>query len=203
MKEEQVFFQAGQISIEGLYTDVGGSRAAIVSHPHSQMGGCMWNNVVEALVHALSGKGFSTLRFNFRGVGRSGGSYDNGRGEQEDVKGALDFLREKAREEEVVLTGYSFGAWVNARVLSQGEGTPFADAIFVSPPLNMMKFDVSGLTGKVGLAICGDHDQFCSQTVLQPWAAEIGCRVEMIPGADHFYWGKEREIIASINAYFQ
>jgi uncharacterized protein len=198
MKEEHVFFPAGDIRIEGLYAETGGPRGAVISHPHSQMGGAMWNNVVEALAYALHGNAFSTLRFNFRGVGRSEGTYDSGRKEQDDVRGALAFLTEKGKET-LVLAGYSFGAWVNARAVSNGLYT--AEVILVSPPLNMMKFDTAALTGKVDLVICGDSDQFCSLETLRPWAEAIRCRLTVIPGADHFYSGKEEAIVEAVNGH--
>lgn len=80
MKEEKVFFGEDQIRLEGLFASTGGMRGAVISHPHSLMGGNMWNPVVETVARALFAAGISTLRFNFRGVGGSAGCFDEGRG---------------------------------------------------------------------------------------------------------------------------
>jgi len=162
------------------------------------MGGSMRNNVVEALISIFYEKGSSTLRFNFRGVERSGGTYDGGRGEQEDVIGAIDFLKEREKRE-VILAGYSFGAWVNLKVLAHHAS--FSDVIFVSPPINLGDFDFSGLSGNIGLVISGDRDQFCSTERLKTLANRINCRLGIVKGADHFYLGKEQGIIDCLREY--
>lgn len=198
MKEEKVIIPAGEIQIEGLYAEAGGPRGVVVSHPHPQMGGAMWNNVVEALVYAFHENGVSTLRFNFRGVGRSEGTYDNGWKEQDDVRGALDFITSRGKAA-LVLAGYSFGAWVNARAASRE--IVRAELVLVSPPLNMMKFDAVSLRGKVGFVMCGDRDQFCSIETLRPWVETLGCRLAIITGADHFYFGKEEALVDAVNDY--
>jgi uncharacterized protein len=206
MIEEEVFFPAGPLQIEGRYAEGRGDAGAVICHPHSQMGGSMWNNVVDALVAACRQQGLATLRFNFRGVGRSGGMYDNGRGEQEDIAGARDFLRTKGKTA-VVFAGYSFGAWVGAKLLARtgaGEGGAlFRDAVLVAPPLGMMRFDAPRLAGEVGLVISGDRDQFCPEEALRAFAAEIGCRAEVIAGADHFFMSKETNIISCLASYME
>jgi alpha/beta superfamily hydrolase len=100
-------------------------------HPHSLMGGDMWNPVVETVARALFSAGICTLRFNFRGVGGSSGCFDEGRGEQEDLLAALAFLEERGLRE-IMPAGYSFGAWVSAGVLGRRSLAP---AIFVAPPI--------------------------------------------------------------------
>ena len=78
MNEERVFFKSGEVTIEGLYAPADGSRGVVVTHPHSQMGGSMANNVVDALISAFHDHGHTTLRFNFRGVGESEGIFAAG-----------------------------------------------------------------------------------------------------------------------------
>ena len=87
--EKKVHFPSGNIGLEGICENLPGNRALIVSHPHPQHGGDMYNNVVETIIEAYHDKNFTTLRFNFRGVGDSEGEYDNGIGEQEDVSAAI------------------------------------------------------------------------------------------------------------------
>lgn len=193
MAEERVFIEAGEIKIEGRLDNAPGEKAVIVTHPHPLYGGDMNNNVVEAVVQAYSEKGYSTLRFNFRGVGQSGGNFDEGKGEQEDVKAALAHFGELAKSS-IDLAGYSFGAWVNALGLKG-----FDDAkrvIMVSPPVNFIDFSFLGYNGKIQLVIAGSKDDIAPPGMIKPmlatWNPEAGYKI--IQGADHFYWAKTDEI---------
>jgi alpha/beta superfamily hydrolase len=198
MNEERILFRSDKFSIEGLYASCDGPKGVVITHPHPMMGGSMRNNVVFALGSVFHQNGFSTLRFNFRGAGRSEGIYDNGVGEQEDVKGAIDFLSEKGKND-IFLAGYSFGAWINTRLIADQDF--LSGVIMVSPPIDFLDFDFSGLKEKVGLVICGDRDQFCPIDRLKKITEEIGCRLEIVNGADHFYFGKEEGIIDYLNDY--
>jgi len=105
------------VLLEGMFHSLEGEGewpAAVVCHPHPLGGGTMHNAVVSALARALAARGVMALRFNFRGVERSGGEHDNGRGEQADVAGALDWLLAQPGVDpwRVFVVGYSFGAWV-------------------------------------------------------------------------------------------
>ena len=195
MREERIIFPAGSVNLEGYYTPAGSGRGAVVTHPHPLMGGSLENNVVETLVTTFVHQGYATLRFNFRGVGRSEGRYDNGIGEQEDVQAAVGFLQQKGIRE-ILLAGYSFGAWVNARVLRR---EPLLGAgVLVSPPIDLMDFDFSGLAGRIRLMIAGDRDPYCNAARLLEAAGRIGAPVKLLPGADHFYSGREQELSAGL-----
>ena len=200
INEEQVFFEGTGPTIEGLYAPGEGSKGVVVTHPHSQMGGSMHNNVVDALVSAFHEHGYATLRFNFRGVGGSGGSFDDGVGEQDDVVGAIGFLKEKGVND-ITLAGYSFGAWVISSALAGLDD--LSDVIMVSPPIDFVQFDFSPLTGRCGLIICGDRDQFCPLSSLEERAKQVGCRLEIVRGADHFYFGYERAIQGYLDDYLE
>jgi alpha/beta superfamily hydrolase len=89
MKEEQITFQSNGLRIEGLVGRQSGERGVVITHPHSLYGGTMHNQVVETLVRVYQNKGLTTLRFNFRGVGESEGTYGEGRGEGCDIRLAL------------------------------------------------------------------------------------------------------------------
>src|ERR1051326_8510985 len=92
-------------------------RVALVLHPHPQHGGTMHNKVVFRAARALQEAGYATLRFNFRGVGESTGTFDQGRGEADDARVALDYLlAEQPQAREVIVAGFSFGAWIGLRV---------------------------------------------------------------------------------------
>jgi alpha/beta superfamily hydrolase len=197
MEEKQVFFGQGNIRLEGLYAFSGGAMGAVISHPHPLMGGDMSNFIVETLAETLFDAGISTLRFNFRGVGQSTGTFDDGRGEQDDVLAAISFMEEQGIRE-ILPAGYSFGAWVNAGILNRRNLLP---ALFVSPPINLLSFDFQGLRGKVGLIICGDQDPYCPTEKVNNIAVELACNLDIILDADHFFQSQEDDLAACINDY--
>jgi pimeloyl-ACP methyl ester carboxylesterase len=94
-----------------------GSTVAVICHPHPIFGGSMHNKVVHAAAEALAGLGMPVVRFNFRGVGRSAGRHDGGRGETDDLKVVLDDLAARFPGAPILAAGYSFGAWVALRVV--------------------------------------------------------------------------------------
>lgn len=197
MEEKKVFFGQGNIRLEGLYAHSGGAMGAVISHPHSLMGGDMGNPIVETLVENLFDAGISTFRFNFRGVGQSTGTFDDGRGEQDDVLAAISFMKEQGIRE-ILPAGYSFGAWVTAGILSQSNLLP---ALFVSPPINLFSFDFQILQGKVGLIICGDQDPYCPTERITIVAGELACSLNIILDADHFFQSQEDDLAACINDF--
>jgi len=193
MKEETVMFDAGGIRLEGRITAGTGRGGAVVSHPHPQMGGSMDNNVVEAVCEGFQRLGFTTLRFNFRGAGRSEGRYDGGRGEQDDLRAAVDFLAARISAP-VLLGGYSFGAWVTANLCAR-EPLPYR-LLLVSPPIDLLETPIEPLAdGLIGV-ICGDRDAFCDIRELTKRLEGINLTPHVMAGADHFYIGRE-EVLAS------
>ena len=192
MTEEKIFINNGLLVIESLLHKANPGKAVVICHPHSLMGGSMHNNVVEALQEAFASENYTTLRFNFRGVGASTGYYDEGNGEQQDIIAVCAYLQEQGFSE-LAFAGYSFGSWVGSKIFER-EVTPFSFIIFVAPPVNYFDFQWNDLKDKIDLIICGDSDQFCSLNILKREAAKINAPLEIIRGADHFYMGKEREL---------
>jgi hypothetical protein len=146
----------------------------------------MYNPVVEAIETAYRKAGFSTLRFNFRGAGNSAGTYDNGVGERADVAAAVAYLRE-AGFEGIHLSGYSFGAWVNAMALQ--DGLAVDGMTMVAPPVAFIDFGdgirLPGLT-KV---VAGSRDELAPPDRIRPLLADWNrnAELEIIDGADHFF----------------
>ena len=195
MREEAVMFEAGGIRLEGRVAPGTGRGGAVVSHPHPQMGGCMDNNVVEAVCEGFQRLGFSTLRFNFRGTGQSEGRYDEGRGEQDDLRAAVDFLAARTSAP-VFLCGYSFGAWVTASLYAR-EPLPYR-LLLVSPPIDLLEAPFEPLAdGLVGV-ICGDRDAFCDIRELTKRLERINLMPHVMAGADHFYIGHEEALAITI-----
>jgi len=198
--EKRVFFQFKGLKIEGLLCDSAGPKAVVVTHPHPLYGGDMYNNVVEAIVKAYRERNFTTLRINFRGVGNSEGGFDEGLGEQEDVKAALTYLQ-GLEKSFIDLAGYSFGAWVNAKGLKGYEQVN--RVVMVSPPVNFIDFSFLDYNPKIKLVIAGSGDDIgppqMIQKMLSKWNPDI--RFEIIQGADHFYWGKTGEIEKIVGSF--
>jgi len=193
MTEDKIFFQAGDVKIEGLLYNAPGEKGVVVTHPHPLYGGDMHNNVVETIIEAYREKGYTTLRFNFRGMGRSTGNYDEGIGEQKDVRAALAYLTGMGKAS-VDLAGYSFGAWVNAlglKGLDQARRT-----VMVSPPVNFLDFSFLDYNEKIRLVIAASRDDIgppgMIKEMIPVWNPDA--RLEIIQGADHFYWGKNGDI---------
>lgn len=191
--EEQIRFQSGELQLEGLFGRREGARGVVVTHPHPLYGGEMRNNVVQTIMEAYQGAGFSTLRFNFRGVGKSQGTYDNGDGEQEDVLSALEYLRKRGVER-LHLAGYSFGVWVNAKVL--GRLNDVEKLVMVSPPVDFMDFSFLETNPKIGLVVTGGRDDIAGPERVRQLAPTWNpvAQLDILPGADHFYLGFENEL---------
>lgn len=197
-REERVFWKNEVFVGEGLWRWSSGDSGVVICHPHPLMGGSMYNNVVETLGNVFSSCDYSTLRFNFRGVGASTGIYDEGRGEKQDVLSACKFLKEQGVEK-IVLAGYSFGAWVCGSLLA--EKSLFSSVILVSPPQKYFAFDWSGLRNAVDLIICGECDPFCDADDLREKAQSIHSRLIILPGTDHFYAGQEPLLSQHLRKY--
>jgi len=196
MKEEQIYINYKEMAIEALMHKSSPERAVVICHPHSLMGGSMHNNVVEAIQEAYAAENYTTVRFNFRGVGRSTGTYDEGMGEQEDIIAVCEYLKE-IKIAKLSLAGYSFGAWVGSQVMSR-INNPFAAAVLVSPPNNYFDFDFKKINNKIRLIVCGEQDEFCDLKILKKQAEYYGLYFQTIAGANHFYLGKERELINTL-----
>jgi len=189
MREEKVRFLSEGLSIEGLLCIQRGERGVVITHPHPLYGGSMYNQVVEALVTVYQDKGFSTLRFNLRGTGDSEGSYDHGKGEQEDVRSALRYLYDRGKRR-LDLAGYSFGAWVNAKITNTE--SMLSSMIMVSPPVTFLDFSFLSFNPKIEAVITGGRDDIAAvdriRTLIDTWNPEA--HLEVIEGADHFYSGR-------------
>jgi alpha/beta superfamily hydrolase len=198
-REEKEYWNNGSLKIEGMLGMQSGENGVVICHPHPLMGGSMHNNVVEAIRDAFALQNYTTLRFNFRGVGNSTGNYDEGKGEQSDILSAQEFMKKNGIEK-IILAGYSFGAWVGSKVLEQSNQLFIAN-ILVSPPINLFDFNWENIKNKIDLVVSGDQDQYCDAEVLKKKADEIIFPMEIISGTDHFYSGKEKELINILLKY--
>ena len=182
---------------------------AIVLHPHPQFGGTMNNRVVYNLHYAFHRMGFTVLRFNFRGVGRSQGEFDQGVGELSDAASALDYLQAmNPNSKHCWVAGFSFGAWIGMQLLMRRpEITGF---ISVAPPANMYDFSFLAPCPASGLIIHGTADRVAppkdTEGLVGKLREQKGITIthEEIEGADHFFRDDEvhmKPMIANVQGY--
>src|SRR5437660_5002725 len=194
--------------IEGRYHHARGGTApmALVLHPHPLHGGTMNNRIVYSIYQTFVRRGFSTLRFNFRGVGRSQGSFDRGEGELSDAASALDWLQTyNPNAQACWIAGFSFGAWIGMQLLMR---RPEIDGfIAVAPPANMFDFSFLAPCPSSGLIIQGDQDQLVPMEATQKLVTKLSQQRDIsidhriIKGADHFFAGQLDELGAIIEEY--
>ena len=191
-----IHFTSENLTLEGMLSLPKQSTSgpgALICHPHPQYGGDMDNNVVLAVANALEQLDMTVLRFNFRGVNGSEGTFDNGSGEVNDVLAALLFLTTQAAVDgnRILLVGYSFGAFVGLQAALRSDKVKVLAAI--STPVDMYDFEFLSYSTLPILVVCGDRDSYCSLDKLERVYRGITAAKEkvIVPGADHFYWGKE------------
>lgn len=168
--------------------------AAVVCHPHPLFGGTMHNKVVHAAAEAIVGAGIPVLRFNFRGVGGSGGAHDGGRGEQDDLRTVLDHLADLYPGRPLLLAGYSFGSFV---ALAVGCRDPRARALIgIGLPVNLARFDFLRECRKPLTIVQGEEDVYGPLPLVMAVAALVpgGARVAAVPGAAHNFASRLDEL---------
>jgi alpha/beta superfamily hydrolase len=166
---------------------------AVVCHPHPLFGGTMDNKVVTTLARALQEVGIATVRFNFRGVGASAGTFDDGRGETADAAAVADYAALRWPGRELVLAGFSFGAFVALR-LSQERAT--ARLITVAPPVDRFDFSAQAPPGCPWLIVQGDADEVVDPQRVIAWVRSLDPqpRLTVLPGVSHFFHGHLPEL---------
>ncbi len=183
-----------------------GTHAALVCHPHPMFGGTMHNKVVFNAMKALNGLGLPVLRFNFRGAGLSEGKHDDGRGEADDVRAALDWLHGELHLP-LVFAGFSFGAGVGLRAACADSRVGAVIALGLPIAAAGRDYDYAFLRdcGKPKLFISGTQDQFCPRAELEGvMAAAAGPKqVVFIEGADHFFEGRLGEVQKEIEEWLR
>lgn len=198
--EEQLILKSNDLSLEARFSPGAITAGVIITHPHPLYGGSMNNNVVWTAVRAFGERGWSTLRFNFRGVGGSTGSYGGGLAEVEDVVAAMAFIKSRVSGP-CFLVGYSFGAAVVARALL--EGLEATGAVLISPPIAFMDLAFLPETPGLSLVVAGDRDDLCPLADLENLCHQRQPSVDLrvVSGADHFYSGYEKDLFRILSEY--
>jgi alpha/beta superfamily hydrolase len=165
----------------------------------------MTHPVVTTALEAAFQEGFSTLRFNFRGVGESEGSYGEGIGERQDVKAVSDYFDSRLKGEPplLILVGYSFGAWAGFPIAV--EDGRFEGMAAIAPPLEIYDFGCLKGCKKKKLFIAGDRDAFCPLSLLKGWYQQIEepKSLAIIPGADHFFFSHTRLLLQPLREFLK
>jgi alpha/beta superfamily hydrolase len=199
MCNESITFASGGLVLEGIFTPSERTSVApglIICHPHPLHGGDMQNNVVRALAEAFGAFDHAVLRFNFRGVGKSTGTYGEGIGEQEDARAAVTWIAAQpgVNIDRLWLVGYSFGARVTLAVAASDPRVH--GFIAVAPPI--LRGELPRLTSFRGpkLFLTGEADPYAPPEFLVPWVEGLPepKRLIILRGADHFFWGDEHTL---------
>jgi uncharacterized protein len=204
----EVIFTGPAGRLEGRYhlSKQRSAPIAIVLHPHPQFGGTMNNQIVYNLYYAFVERGFSVLRFNFRGVGRSQGSFDHGQGELSDAAAALDWMQTiSAEARSCWIAGVSFGAWIGMQLLMRRP--EIEGFISVAPPANRFDFTFLAPCPSSGLFVHGDQDRVAPlrevMGLIEKLKTQKGILIEhaTIRGANHFFENCVDDLIREIGIY--
>ena len=179
---------------------------AIVLHPHPEHGGTMNNKITYALFRVFVDQGFSVLRFNFRGVGRSEGKFDHGEGELSDAAACLDWLQvQNPAPRQCWVAGFSFGAWICMQLLMR---RPELDGfIAVAPPANMYDFTFLAPCPVSGMILQGSKDEIVPKESVVKLTAKLSAQrglhidYRVVPEAGHFFTNELPELVGHAHDY--
>ena len=204
----EVIFAGPEGRLEGRYQHSRNSKApvALMLHPHPQHGGTMNNKVVYSLFQTFARRGFSVLRFNFRGVGRSQGEFDRGEGELSDAASALDWLQlYNENAQSCWIAGFSFGAWIGMQLLMRRP--EISGFISVAPPANMFDFSFLAPCPSSGLVVHGDQDDIVPESSVSKLVKklsqqqDISVDYRLVEGANHFFTNRLDTLTETVGAY--
>jgi alpha/beta superfamily hydrolase len=196
--------------IEGRYHQSTDAKAPVVLvlHPHPLYGGTMNNKITYALYRAFVNNGFSVLRVNFRGVGKSQGKFDNGIGELLDVTAIVNWLHDQnMKATEFWIAGFSFGAWIALQTVMRRP--ELENYVLVAPPATKYDFNFIVPCTSAGLIVQGSKDEITkepdSAKLSEKLSAREGAEVtyQMVQGADHFFKDHMKEFEEIVDKYIK
>ncbi|HXC52168.1 MAG TPA: alpha/beta fold hydrolase [Candidatus Limnocylindrales bacterium] len=199
--ETSIRFRSGAIDLAGRLASVpNAALGCVVCHPHPLYGGDMESSVVVAISQALAGAGVSTLRFDFRGAGASGGVHGGGIPEIDDARAAVDALAAATGLSRIAVAGYSFGGFVAMNLAATDDRICAVAA--VSPPIAMPGFELTASIAAPMLLVAGDRDSYCPVHKLSQFAAgDDRAKTIILTGADHFFAGREGEVARVVSDF--
>jgi hypothetical protein len=177
------------------------STIAIICHPHPLHGGTLQNKVVHTLMRAFRELQIASVRFNFRGVGKSEGAYDQGVGEVEDLMAVISWAKAKYPEATIWLAGFSFGAFVVAGSLVH-INSKIAQLILVAPPIESFDFSEVDFSSTPTCVVIGEQDNVVDPSAVTHWVKQNPTiDLLVLPEADHFFHGQLTALKATLVAY--
>ncbi len=206
----EIFIKGSAGRIEGRYHQSDDPKApvALVLHPHPLHGGTMNNKVTYNLYKNFVNNGFSVLRINFRGVGKSQGKFDNGHGELQDVTGVLNWLHDQNMDSnDFWLAGFSFGAWIGLQLVMRRP--EIENYILAAPPATKYDFNFIVPCGSNGLIIQGEEDSITHENDSFHLYEKLDSREDAeivyktIEGADHFFKDRLSEFNETIDNHIK
>jgi len=202
----EVIFNGPCGRLEGRYSHSKDKNAplALILHPSPEQGGTMNNKITYNMFQAFTARGFSTLRYNSRGVGRSQGVFDRGEGELSDAASALDWMQEiNPNAPYVWVGGFSFGAWIGMQLLMRRP--EIQGFISVAPPANMYDFSFLAPCPTSGLVLQGSRDDVVDEASVADFVDKIQLQkgisldYRVVDGANHFYHGYNDVMIEHVH----
>ena len=203
-----VIFPGPEGRIEGRFSPPPRPRApvALILHPHPQGGGTMNDRITQAMYKSFVARGFAVLRFNFRGVGRSQGTFDNGIGELSDAASALDWVQSIHPEAQTTwVAGFSFGAWIGMQLLMRRP--EIRGFLSVAPPANMYDFSFLAPCPSSGIIVAGGQDEIVPPPAIQKLVDKLRTQKGLtihhdeIPRANHFFEHELDQLMKSLDNY--
>lgn len=205
----EIIFNGTAGRLEGRVTLANQPHApmVVIMHPHPMHGGNMSNKITYQMHQIFAAQGFSTMRFNFRGVGRSQGTYDEGVGELADAISALEWLQSVHKTTGPMwVAGFSFGAWIAMQVLMRRP--ELSGFVAISPPANMYDFSFLAPCPCGGLVMHGDQDKVVPERhvhelvkKLREQRGKTAIDYRVLDGANHFYHGVEDVLQTQLTHY--
>jgi alpha/beta superfamily hydrolase len=186
---------SGAGSLEAIVEEVSvaGDRYAVICHPHPLFGGTMDNKVVTTVARALNASGIPTVRFNFRGVGKSEGTYDAGIGETADAAAVASWGAARWPGRQLIIAGFSFGAYVALRLAQQ---LAASHLITIAPAVGRFDFSALRVPECPWLVVQGDADEVVDPQSVIDWVGGLEPRPKLVvmPGVGHFFHGRLHEL---------
>ena len=196
----------GRLECRYMPSETPDAPTALILHPEPDRGGTMNNRVTYALYKHFQSRGFAVMPFNFRGVGRSQGEYDNGEGELSDAATAMDWLQAQNRgSNQCWIAGFSFGAWIGMQLMMRRP--EIHGFISITPPATTHDFSFLAPCPASGLIINGENDDQVTPEAIHKLVERLsiqkGVRVDIniVPGANHFFTDHLEPLITHVSAY--
>ncbi|QKK03624.1 MAG: alpha/beta fold hydrolase [Pseudomonadota bacterium] len=188
--------------VDGPEANAERPATAVLCHPHPQHGGTLRNKVVTIMERSLRELGLRTVRFNFRGVGDSEGTFDDGNGEIEDLRAIVDWVRQVRPDDDLWLGGFSFGAYI---ALKAAQDLPIRQLITIAPPVERYGFDQLQPPNCPWLVVQGDEDEVVSPEAVLAWAETLGQDADLVvmEGTGHFFHRRLMDLRGLIKNHVQ